>query len=86
MAEIDRPVILHVEDNPSNRKVVQHILRTVDVSLIESNDGEAGLDTAARELPDLILLDVMMPDMDGFETCRRLCVEAISCRRASHSS
>ncbi|HJP29794.1 MAG TPA: response regulator [Candidatus Latescibacteria bacterium] len=72
MAEIDRPVILHVEDNPSNRKVVQHILRTVDVSLIESNDGEAGLDTAARELPDLILLDMHLPGASGYEVVERL--------------
>ena len=52
------PLILHVEDNPSNRKVVQHIFRTVEYDLIEATDGEEGVAVARRELPDLVLLDM----------------------------
>ena len=67
-----RPVVLHVEDNPSNRKVVLHILRSVDVALMETTDGESGLAAAARELPDLILLDMHLPGVSGYEVVASL--------------
>lgn len=68
----DRPVILHVEDNPSNRKVVQHILRGVDVVLIETKDGESGLAMATQHLPTLILLDMHLPGASGYEVVEQL--------------
>ena len=67
-----RPVVLHIEDNPSNRKVVLHILRSVDVVLMETTDGESGLAAAARELPDLILLDMHLPGVSGYEVVASL--------------
>ncbi|MFH1570064.1 MAG: response regulator [Gemmatimonadota bacterium] len=66
------PLILHVEDNPSNRKVVQHIFRTVDYRLVEAVDGEEGLRLARQELPDLVLLDMQLPRLSGYEVARAL--------------
>lgn len=66
------PLILHVEDNPSNRKVVQHIFRTVDYGLIEAVDGDEGLAVARRELPDLVLLDMQLPKLSGYDVARTL--------------
>ncbi len=69
---LSRPVILHVEDNPSNRKVVQHILRGVDVTLLETTDGERGLAMAKESLPSLILLDMHLPGASGYEVVAQL--------------
>jgi class 3 adenylate cyclase len=66
------PRILVVDDNATNIKIVQTRLASEGYEIVTAGDGEAGL-AAARELtPDLVLLDVMMPKMDGFEVCRRL--------------
>jgi two-component system cell cycle response regulator DivK len=65
-------LILHIEDNPSNRKVVQHILRRTDYSLIEAVDGEQGLELAFSEKPDLILMDMQLPRLSGFEVAKKL--------------
>ena len=65
-------LILHIEDNPSNRKVVQHILRCTSHRLIEAVNGQEGLEMAAREVPDLILLDIQLPKLSGYEVARRL--------------
>ena len=64
--------ILHIEDNPSNRKVVQHVLRQTDYDLIEAVDGEQGLEMAFNENPDLILLDMQLPKLSGFEVAEKL--------------
>ena len=64
--------VLHIEDNPSNRKVVQHIFRRTDYELIEAMDGEEGLETARTEGPDLILLDMQLPKVSGYEVATRL--------------
>jgi two-component system, cell cycle response regulator DivK len=68
----NRPVILHIEDNPSNRKVVQHILRSVDVDLLETTDGESGIALAMAALPSLILLDMHLPGASGYEVVEQL--------------
>ena len=65
-------LILHVEDNPSNRKVVQHILRRTVHRLIEAVNGQEGLEMAIKEQPDLILLDIQLPKLSGYEVARRL--------------
>ena len=75
----NRPVILHIEDNPSNRKVVQHILRSVDVDLLETTDGESGIALAMAALPSLILLDMHLPGASGYEVVEQL--KADSCTR-----
>ena len=66
------PLILIVDDNPANVEILQMRLAANDYEIISASDGEAGLAMARERLPDLILLDIMMPKMDGFEVCRRL--------------
>ena len=64
--------ILIVEDVKTNRKLLRHLLESEGYAVQERDTGEACLDYCARETPSLILLDIMMPDIDGFEVCRRL--------------
>jgi class 3 adenylate cyclase len=66
------PRILIVDDNEMNRDILVTRLATQGYELFQAADGEEALTAAARELPDLILLDVMMPKIDGMEVCRRL--------------
>ncbi len=64
--------ILVVDDVATNRLIARAKLTASYYDVIEAENGEQALDLALREQPDLILLDVMMPGIDGFETCRRL--------------
>jgi class 3 adenylate cyclase/CheY-like chemotaxis protein len=68
----ERPLILVVDDGEDNRLILEQRLRASGYDVVLAVDGEDGLAAAARERPDLILLDVMMPKLDGFEVCRRL--------------
>jgi len=61
--------ILIVDDNAVNRKLLAGILKKEGYWLIEACDGEQAVELAAREHPDLILLDIMMPKMDGYQAC-----------------
>ncbi|PHN03486.1 response regulator [Flavilitoribacter nigricans] len=67
----DQPSLLIVEDNPDIRRYIRQALNGI-YQITEAADGQAGLETASRSIPDLILTDVMMPKMDGFELCRQL--------------
>jgi two-component system cell cycle response regulator DivK len=67
--------ILYVEDNELNRKIVRDLLRHTSYRLIEAFDGEAGLTAAREHCPDLILMDVQLPKISGFEVTRRLRAE-----------
>lgn len=64
--------ILIVDDTPANISVLVDALAGTGYQLLVAEDGEDALEQTARTLPDLILLDVMMPGIDGFESCRRL--------------
>jgi DNA-binding NtrC family response regulator len=64
--------VLIVDDVPANLDVLYEALEAQTYNVLVATSGETALKVAARELPDLILLDVIMPQMDGFETCRRL--------------
>lgn len=64
--------ILIVDDHAPNRDTLAGLLENHDYRLLQADDGPAALQLAAQWLPDLVLLDVMMPEMDGFEVCRRL--------------
>ncbi|MDX1992687.1 MAG: response regulator [bacterium] len=64
--------ILYVEDNEQNMRLVRKILKHAGYEVVEAIDGMSGLDVAARELPDLILMDVNLPDIDGLEATARL--------------
>jgi CheY-like chemotaxis protein len=66
------PVILVVDDNLPNLELIQAYLEDVDCQIVSAHDGLEALNLVARKKPDLILLDVMMPKMSGFEVCRRL--------------
>jgi adenylate cyclase len=66
------PLILIADDNPMNVDVLQARLAAHDYELVTAADGEQALAAAREHLPDLILLDVDMPKMDGLEVCRRL--------------
>ena len=70
------PRILIVDDNATNVKVLQTRLAAEGYEIITAADGEEGLSSAREHTPDLILLDVMMPKLDGFEVCRRLRADA----------
>jgi two-component system sensor histidine kinase/response regulator len=65
-------LVLIVDDNITNLKVAIEYLKSHDLEIITARNGESCLERAAYAQPDLILLDVQMPGIDGFETCRRL--------------
>jgi two-component system, cell cycle response regulator DivK len=64
--------VLLVEDNDDNLRIYSTILSYAGYRVIEAVDGEAGLEYARTHHPDLILMDVSLPKMDGFEVTRRL--------------
>ncbi len=64
--------VLVVDDEATNVELLTRRLKAIGCQTIAASSGLEGIDLAARELPDAILLDVMMPGMDGWETCRRL--------------
>ena len=64
--------IMVVDDNPSNLKALSYILATAGYQVRQANCGEIALASVAAKLPDIILLDIMMPGIDGIEVCARL--------------
>ena len=72
LEETSGPKILIVDDTPANIDVLDLFLEKEGYKISIAQSGESALDLADRISPDLILLDVMMPGIDGFETCRRL--------------
>jgi two-component system cell cycle response regulator DivK len=64
--------ILLVEDTEDNRQLVRDLMESVGYDLIEAEDGAAGVAMAAEHRPDLILMDIQLPVMDGYEACRRI--------------
>ncbi|OLC02758.1 MAG: hypothetical protein AUI15_03285, partial [Actinobacteria bacterium 13_2_20CM_2_66_6] len=67
-----RPVVLVVDDGAANRELIRMYLSTIDCEVRLAADGVAALEMIEREPPDLVLLDVRMPRMDGYEVCRRI--------------
>ena len=67
-----RPRILIVDDDPLVLKFVRANLQSRDYEIFADMDGAEALHIAEKELPDLVILDIMMPKMDGFEVCKRL--------------
>ncbi|MGD8212467.1 MAG: SpoIIE family protein phosphatase [Desulfobacterales bacterium] len=68
----NRETLLLVDDNPTNLQVLRQALQGMDCKMLFAKNGERALSIAAEGHPSLILLDIMMPGIDGFEVCRRL--------------
>jgi two-component system cell cycle response regulator DivK len=66
MTQNEKGTILYVEDNPDNRMLVRRVLLSEDYSLIEAKDAGEALAMLKTNQPDLILMDINMPDMDGY--------------------
>ncbi len=64
--------ILVIEDQEDNRQIVRDLVTASGYELIEATTGEEGLAVAARERPDLILMDIQLPGIDGYEVTRRI--------------
>ena len=64
--------ILVVEDHEDNRQILRDLLASAGYDMIEAEDGEAGVAAAAAEHPDLILMDIQLPILDGYEATRRI--------------
>lgn len=72
MTEYPKPTVLIVDDAKENIKVLAGLLADDDIRVVFAVNGRSALEKVEREAIDLILLDVVMPDMDGYEVCRRL--------------
>ena len=70
-----RPLVLVVDDEPKNVQLLTDLLEARNYAVCPAADGEQGLALARERLPDVVLLDVMMPRLNGFEVCRRLKAE-----------
>jgi CheY-like chemotaxis protein len=64
--------VLVVDDDPLARRVLQHYLERAGYQMLTARNGHEAIEVATRELPPLIIMDVMMPDLDGLEALRRL--------------
>ena len=70
------PLVLIVDDNEKNRRLAREVLRADGLRTIEAASGGAGIALAAERMPDVILLDIELPDMDGTEVASELRKEA----------
>ena len=64
--------VLLADDDPNVREIIRLFFNKQQIQLLESADGKSALALALAEAPDLVILDVMMPEMDGFEVCREI--------------
>ena len=64
--------VLVIEDTADNRRIVRDLLTRSGYEVLEAEDGQAGVERAAAEKPDLILMDIQLPLVDGYEATRRI--------------
>ncbi|XOF34375.1 MAG: response regulator [Candidatus Electrothrix sp. YB6] len=64
--------ILIVDDSPTELKLITEVFSTPEYAIVTATDGEAGVAKAMSEQPELIVLDVVMPKMNGFQACRKI--------------
>jgi len=69
---LPQSTVLIVDDNPQNVELLQAFLESLPVKIVTAIDGLDALNKVAEHSPDLILLDIMMPQMSGFQVCRRI--------------
>lgn len=67
-----RRKVLYVEDNPENRRLVRLILESEGYEVVEAEDGSAAVESALAHAPDLILMDMHLPRVDGYEATRQI--------------
>ena len=72
--------ILLVEDNEFNRRIVRDLLTRQPYGLLEAHDGEAGVEAARREMPDLIIMNLQLPKLSGLDATRRIRAEPETAR------
>ncbi len=70
--------ILAIDDDPTSLKRLQILIQNIGFIPLTENNPHKGIETAIQEQPDIILLDIMMPDIDGFEVCRRLKADPVT--------
>ncbi len=71
-ADTERPLVLIVDDSEKNRKLARDVLRAAGLRTLEAGNGAEGIALAGKHLPDVILMDLHLPDMDGTDATRRL--------------
>ena len=69
---MDPKTILYIEDNPENRMLVRRVLEVEGYQVIEADSGNTGLQKAETMAPDLVLMDINLPEIDGYELTHRL--------------
>jgi two-component system cell cycle response regulator len=72
--------ILIIEDNPANLELMTYLLRSFGHSVVSAREGAEGLELARRELVDIIICDVHLPNVDGYEVAQRLKQHPVLCR------
>jgi CheY-like chemotaxis protein len=72
------PTVLVIDDQPDERRIQRAMLEHLGYTVREAPDGAAGLSLARDDPPDLVLLDVAMPRMDGFQVCRALRADPVT--------
>lgn len=65
-------LILYIEDNPQNMRLVRKMLKSGGYEILEAPDGVSGLKMAEQQRPDLILMDINLPDIDGMQITKRI--------------
>lgn len=71
-ANIPEPLVLIIDDDPMMRLLLRETMNTAGFRVLDADNGKLGLSLCRRERPDLVLLDVVMPDLDGFSICRAI--------------
>ncbi|MBS0659774.1 MAG: response regulator [Verrucomicrobia bacterium] len=66
------PKLLIIDDMATDRMVLRSFLASRSYEIVEASDGEMGIAMAQSEMPNLVLLDIVMPKLDGFQVCRRI--------------
>lgn len=69
---MDQPKVLYIEDNEYNRLLVKRVLMVEDIEILEAEDGKTGIEIARKENPDLILMDINLPEADGYEVTAQI--------------
>lgn len=72
MLQIDMKKILLVEDNPDNRYVVLRLLKKLEVEVVVAEDGLSAIEIARKEIPDLILMDMQLPELSGYDVTKKI--------------